>query len=306
MGWDTLIEPIRSNKTAGAAELAQQAAAAVLQWMDSAEHRSLVAWKADLLAFGCALWQAQPSMAPLLNLVNHILLAIESAPTLAQARSQVRQVVQTFRRHLQRSQAELIATALPLLSPEARILTFSYSSTVLAALLAAQSRQRLRAVFCTEGRPRCEGQHLAQQLARVGVSVEFGVDAAVWRFASEASLALIGADSVTRHGVVNKLGTTGVALAARAARVPCYVICGRQKWLPAAIAAPALDQLQPAEEVWAVPPQGVRVWNGYFEYTSLDLFHGIIAEEGVLAPGEVVQRLTAMPVAAALVSPCAS
>ena len=148
-----------------------------------------------------------------------------------------------------------------------------------------------------------EGRRLAQKLAHAGISVQFGIDAAVSRFAPQASLALIGADSITRDGVVNKIGTTGVALVARAASVPCYVVCGRQKWLPSAAAVADPAQLKPSEEVWADPPTEVNVWNAYFECTPLELFTGIIAEEGVLTPEEVTRRLAVMPVAMALISP---
>jgi len=268
--------------------------------MDHSEHRSLSAWTSELSAFGYALYRAQPCMAPLFNLVNHTLLAVESAPTLAKARHRGRRALQGFLQQLERSQEALIAAALPLLPSSARLLTFSYSSTVLAVLLEARARRIPFSVLCTEGRPMLEGQRLAQRLAEAGVPVRFGVDAAVVSFASQASLAFIGADSITHDGVVNKLGTRGVAHAARAAGVPCYVLCGREKWWP--LAAGSLDpsHLQPTEEVWVAPPAGVEVWNAYFESIPLDLFRGVIAEGGVLEAREVREALTAIPVAASL------
>ena len=57
-----------------------------------------------------------------------------------------------------------------------------------------------------------EGQRLTQQLARAGIPVELGVDAAIATFTEQADLALVGADSVTMGGIVNKLGTTSLAL----------------------------------------------------------------------------------------------
>ncbi len=145
-----------------------------------------------------------------------------------------------------------------------------------------------------------EGRRLAQRLCLAGIPVQFGTDAAVFSFLSQVSLVLIGADSVTRGGVVNKLGTTGVALAARATSVPSYVVCDRQKWLPPAAPLPQGSQLRPSEEVWADAPRGVNVWNAYFECTPLELFSGVITEEGTLPPEEVMSRLAAMPVARAL------
>ena len=51
-----------------------------------------------------------------------------------------------------------------------------------------------------------EGQRLTRELARAGIAVELGVDAALAMFTEHADMALVGADSVTVGGVVNKLG----------------------------------------------------------------------------------------------------
>jgi len=259
MGWQARLESIRVNNTSGAGELAREAAEAAWDWLEHAQPASLAPWMAEVTAFAQALHRAQPSMAPLFNLANEILLAVESASTLPRAQDAVRAVVQTFPTHLVRSQEALLAATLPLLSPGARILTFSYSSSVLAVLLAAQARQIPLQVLCTEGRPMLEGRRFAQRLAQAGVPVRFGVDAAVSTFASQASLALLGADSLTAGGVMNKLGTTGVALACGMSKLPCYVVCGRQKWVPAAASAAAFLRLEAPGEVWDDPAPGVEV-----------------------------------------------
>jgi translation initiation factor eIF-2B subunit delta len=189
---------------------------------------------------------------------------------------------------------------LGLLPPGARILTFSYSSSVLAVLLEAHARQRLSAVFCTESRPMLEGQRLTRELARAGIAVELGVDAAIATFAERADMALVGADSVTAQGVINKLGTTSLALASRHTDTPCYVVADRHKWFPAGAAAPVFNQLKPEVEVWSNPPIGVTIRNAYFECTPMTLFSGIVGEDGVRAPEDLLRHLMAMPIAQVL------
>src|SRR5262249_33591855 len=160
-------------------------------------------------------------------------------------------------RQLEESQGQLLGAALPLLPAGARVLTFLHSSSVLAGLLAARARAGALVVFFTGSRAMLGGRHLAPRFAASSVPLQFRIDAAISTFASQASLVLVGADSITRDGVVNKLGTTVTALAARAAGVPCYVICGRQKWFPAGAPAPDFRQLKPVAEVWPNPPQRV-------------------------------------------------
>jgi translation initiation factor eIF-2B subunit delta len=298
--WEALVDPIRADNTSGATELARQAAMAVLNWMDRTASMPFVAWKAELLAFATALHRAQPAMAPLFNLVNEVLLVVESAPVQSEVRLCVRRAAQVFLEHLDGVNQRLATATLGLLPCCARVLTFSYSSSVLAVLLEAHARQRLSKVFCTESRPMQEGRRLAQMLAGAGIAVEFGVDAATMLFAPQSQIVLVGADSLTVQGVVNKLGTNGLALAARDAGIPCYAIGDRQKWVPAAATTSEFGHRKPGAEVWPDPPQGVTIWNTYFERTPLGLFSGVIGEDGPLTPENLLQRLIDMPIAQAL------
>jgi len=300
MQWERLVDTIRADSTSGAAELARTAAVAVLEWTDQTALMPLHAWKKELLAFASELYRAQPAMAPLFNLVNDILLAVESTATQEEPQPCVRHAAQAFLAHLTHTNERLTMATLGLIPPAADILTFSYSSSVLAVLFEAHARQRLSAVFCTESRPMLEGQRLARELARAGIAVELGVDAAIATFAERADLALVGADSLTTRGVVNKLGTTSLALVCRHAGVPCYVVADRHKWFPAGAAAPAFSQLKPKAEIWSNPPAGVTICNAYFECTPMTLFSGIVGEDGLRQPEELLGKLSAMPIAQVL------
>ena len=300
MQWERVIDTIRADNTSGAAELARMAAIAVLEWTDQTASMPPHTWKTELLAFAPGLYMAQPAMAPLFNLVNDSLLAVESTAVPEDIQPRVRRAVQAFLEQLTHMHKGMTPAALGLLPPGARILTFSYSSSVLAVLLEAHARQRLSAVFCTESRPMLEGQRLTRELARAGIAVELGVDAAIATFAERADMALVGADSITAHGVINKLGTTSLALASRHADTPCYVVADRHKWFPAGAAAPVFSQLKPEVEVWSNPPTGVTIRNAYFECTPMTLFSGIVGEDGVRGPEDLLRQLMAMPIAQVL------
>lgn len=298
--WATFVEVVRADCLSGAAELAGKAATAVLEWIDCNVSRSWAAWTADLKALAIGLAAAQPAMAPLFNLTNDILLALESGGVPEHVRAGVRQSVQAFLLHSRQAHTRLAEAALELFPEEARVLTYSYSSSVLAVLLEAHAQRRLSRVFCTEGRPMMEGQHLAQALATAGVAVEFGIDAAISAFAPQASMVLVGSDSLTERGVVNKLGTTSLALMSRHTGLPCYVIGDRQKWLPAAAPPLVCAHPKPEAQVWATPPGGIVVWNAYFECTPLQLFDGIIGEGEVRTPEKLLMALRDLPIAEAL------
>jgi translation initiation factor 2B subunit (eIF-2B alpha/beta/delta family) len=272
---------------------------AVLRWIDQSRSMPWPLWKTELIAFAFALYDAQSAMAPFFNLVNDLLLALGSADAPEAVQTRVRQTLRAFLERSEQMQARLAVVALSLLSHGSRVLTFSYSSSILGVLLEAHAQRRLSMVYCTESRPMMEGQRLARALAGAGVAVEFGVDAAISIFAPRASVVLVGADGLTERGVVNKLGTTSVALMARQAGIPCYVIADRQKWLASAAELPDLTRSKPGEEVWPEPPKGVTVRNVYFESTPLELFEGITGENGLLTPEALRLELRDMPVAQA-------
>ena len=106
----------------------------------------------------------------------------------------------------------------------------------------------------------------------------------------------LGADAVTERGVVNKVGSFALALAAREHSVPVHVLAERRKFLPAATPALRIVEMPP-EEVWDDPAAGVRPRNVYFELVPLELLRGVVVEDGVLGPTEtaVVARERPLP-----------
>jgi len=297
--WAAVVEQIRADRTSGAAELAKRAAVSVAEWIERTASVPNPGWQTELKAFAFALYGAQPSMAPLFNLANTVLLGLEACDAPELIRPRLRQAVRTFLDHGERLHSDLAKTALHFLPRGSSVLTYSHSSSVLAVLLEAHAQHRVSTVFCTEGRPMMEGQRLARALAGAGMAVEFGVDAAVSVFMQRSSVVLVGADSLSDRGLVNKLGTTSLALFAREAGIPCYAIADRQKWLPAGVSPTDPARREPEDEVWPAPPAGVTVWNAYFECTPLPMFSGVIGEDGLLTADELLLELQNLPLAEA-------
>lgn len=235
-----------------------------------------------------ALVRAQPCMASVLRVVNAALLAGESHPEGRGER--VRQAVGEVLACLHRHAAEAAAHAATLLGG-ARVLTHSASSLVARALLKAHAQRPLRSVTCTESRPMREGVDLAQQLGASGIPVHFVIDALAPALVSQSDLLVLGADAVCVAGVVHKVGTLGLVLAARHFRVPTYVVATDEKFLPEACgAAPPIPERDP-REVLAERVPGVRPYNVYFDRTPLECFSGIVTEQGFMDPERILRRL---------------
>lgn len=95
-------------------------------------------------------------------------------------------------------------------------------------------------VVVCESRPLCEGVTMAQRLAAAGLQVTLITDAQAGVFVEEADAVLLGADAVTPDGVVNKVGSRLLALAAKAAGVPMIAVTDSLKVSPGPVAQFAL------------------------------------------------------------------
>ncbi len=263
---------------------------------ETSEARSPSQFLAELLDVGKALIGAQPSMASLFNLVNETLLRIEGVRGLREMRETVREAAGGFVAGLQKG-AELIGEhALRLIEDGLMIMTHSYSSTVLRSLLLAKARGKSFEVICTESRPICEGRDLARRLGEEGVKVKLIIDAAASCFLPQVQMVMVGADSISTQGLVNKIGTYGLAIAARTHDVPFYALCGTEKFLPPERLANFAIETKDPREILAEPAQNVEVVNRYFDITPLEYLSAVITERGLLPPAEVERLLDAMKV----------
>ncbi|MEM2893540.1 MAG: S-methyl-5-thioribose-1-phosphate isomerase [Candidatus Bathyarchaeia archaeon] len=173
------------------------------------------------------------------------------------------------------------------------ILTHCHSSTVMMILKRAKERGIDFQVVLTETRPLYQGRRTARELSEAGIGATMIVDSAVRSFMRGISKVLVGADAITSEGnVINKVGTSLIALAAQEARVPFYVASELLKFDPQTIHGDyeAIEERSP-QEVWANPPEGLMIRNPAFDVTRRDYIHGLICEDGVISPHIILEAV---------------
>jgi translation initiation factor eIF-2B subunit delta len=234
------VERAAADPDSGAAQIARRAAAA-LAALSPDRVRNAV----DLLLRG------HPSMAPLWRLANEVLPAADHA---AAAR--------TFlgRLDLDRQAAESAAAMLP-----DRVLTISYSSTVVEAIRIRRPQQTV----CMRSEPGGEGWRMAEETRDVTTPILMDDDEALDRVPGDA--VIVGADAVTPQGLVNKVKTAALAGAAGAKGIPRYAVTGETKFIESDL------------------PVGER-----FEVAGLGLFTAIAVPEGLLSPEQAEERAKAV------------
>jgi methylthioribose-1-phosphate isomerase len=169
--------------------------------------------------------------------------------------------------------------------------------TALAPVYTAHEAGRTPHVLVPETRPLLQGSRLtAWELTYAGVSctlIADGMIASRLRLGDVACV-LVGADRIAANGdVANKIGTYGLALAARAHGIPFYVAAPSSTIDGSTADGPGIPiEQREADEVatWRgsrTAPEGVRVWNPAFDVTPAALVTAIVTDKGIFKPNEI-------------------
>jgi ribose 1,5-bisphosphate isomerase len=171
------------------------------------------------------------------------------------------------------------------------VFTHCHSSTVIRLLAKAKADDKNFKVICTETRPAFQGRITAKELVEMDIETTFIVDSAARTFIGNVDLVIVGADAITSEGnVINKIGTSSIAILAHEAKKPFYVVSELLKFDPETLQGECekIEQRNPAE-VWSEAPEKLRVLNPAFDVTPNKYIHGLICEEGVIAPQSIVE-----------------
>lgn len=246
--------------------------------------------------------QAQPGMAQLTNLFNAIFVTIEnetSEDSLVLSRKICGEATR-FDEYSRNAVTKVAEFGAELISQDKVVLAHSNSSTILEIFKKAHDTGKSFQVILTESRPICEGKELAKELSNLGIQSLYLIDAAIGIGIERADIVLLGADSLTETSLVNKIGTKGICLMSREAVVPCYAACESSKFTPKKL-SPKKEKPRNPKEVWDNPPSETSVENYYFDEVPLELFTGIITEDGILTPNEIGGKIRAQNMSTKLI-----
>ena len=183
----SLLLALREDNFSGSIELTLRAADVLLALLSSSEVLANSELSSKLECACIALVEAQPAMAPIVNLCNITLLDIDAARAVGDVRASVRETCRRFAARVQSSSSDISCQAVELIPDGATVLTFSRSLTVLTSLLHAREVGRSFQVICPESRPGGEGIRLAQELGEHGIVTNLVVDAAAFSMLSNAA-----------------------------------------------------------------------------------------------------------------------
>jgi len=171
--------------------------------------------------------------------------------------------------------------------------------TALAPVRAAIEQGKHISVIADETRPRLQGARLTAyecHYDKIPVNVIADNSAGLLMRLGKVDKVIVGTDRVSSDAVFNKIGTYHVALAAKDNNIPFYVACPTSTLsLEDTVDDVEIEQRDPSEVAnilgkLKVVPDGVECINYAFDITPFRLVSGIITEDGIFTPEEMLKK----------------
>jgi methylthioribose-1-phosphate isomerase len=171
--------------------------------------------------------------------------------------------------------------------------------TALAPVRSAIEQGKKISVIADETRPRLQGARLtAYELHydKIPIKVISDTSSGLLMRLGKVNKVIVGTDRVTTDAVFNKIGTYLVALAAKDNNIPFYVAAPTSTLSLHETVDDVVIEQRDSSEVsnilgkLRIVPEGVECINYAFDITPFKLVTGIITEDGVFTPQDLLKK----------------
>lgn len=232
------------------------------------------------------LLNTRPTAVSLFNAINYVMSY--QGETVKEKRRSLIERANEFIEWVNTARAKIGEIGAKRIKDNSTVLTHCNSSAALSIIKTAFRQGKNIEVFATESRPRMQGHLTVKELCKEGIPTTLIVDSAVRYFINEMDYVVVGADTITVNGaLINKIGTSQIALAAKEARIPFMVAAETYKFSPKTLFGElvVIEERGPSEvapeEILRLP---IRVKNPAFDVTPRDYIDLIITEIGAIPP----------------------
>lgn len=284
-------EKIRTMEIRGAGRIARAGAQALGDFAVSYDGETLDGFLSDLSDAKRTLLDSRPTAVSLWNGVHATVRGAQGASTLEDAKDLVVRNAAEFCRRSEMAVEEIARIGARRIQDGDTILTHCNSSAALGTIIEAHRQGKRIKVYATESRPWRQGILTVNALADAGVDVTLIIDSAVRAVMKKVDKVFVGADTITSQGaLINKVGTSQLALAAHEARVQLYVCAETYKFSPMTLFGDTVT-IEERDVSEVVRPgevrDSVKIFNPVFDSTPAAYIDAIITELGMMSPGSV-------------------
>ena len=218
-----IASDIAEMEIRGAATIADAAAEALAIQAQESNATTPDAFRVELREAAKLLYETRPTAVSLPNALRYVLSGV-SGDSVAELGAATIARSEDFRTDLAQAQENLGRIGANRLRDGDVVMLHCHSTDALACLEAALDAGKHVEAIVKETRPRNQGHITATELREMEIPVTLIVDNAARRYLDAADHVLVGADSIAADGsVINKIGTSGLAVNARERGVPVMV-----------------------------------------------------------------------------------
>ena len=288
MGLIEVASSIKSMEIRGAGLIARSAAEALKQQALDYKGDDLGELRRRLDDGRRQLIVSRPTAISLWNAVQATMRGSSSAESADELRSLVATNADSFVERSSKAVGMIGRIGSKRLRSGMTVLTHCNSKAALGVIKTAHADGKDIKVYATESRPWRQGLLTVKDLAAAGVPTTLIIDSAVRWIMKEIDVVLVGADTICSNGaLINKIGTSQVALAADEARVPFIVCAETYKFSPKTVHGEMVEiEERDASEIIdprLLPPK-VMVKNPVFDATPAEYIDSIVTEIGLISP----------------------
>ena len=232
--------------------------------------------------------QGQPSMAPVLNILNRACADLER---LGNVWSSLKKRFEDLRTNYKSQMDGMKSRISELPKVNHKLMTFSNSSTVAGMIIACREHGWPERVYCGEGRPVMEGLVMAKRLTTSGVPVTVYTDAALMSRIVEVDAVWIGGDALSETGLVNKIGSLALAIMAKTLDINFISLMSSDKLISHDMNQFFRFLPQNPREVALDYADELDVVNEYYEKIPLELVDYVFTEKGLFRPSDLLESM---------------
>ena len=287
---DTAVS-IKDMTIRGAGRIARAGAEALSDFAGSYKGNDRETFIADLEKAKRTLLDSRPTAVSLWNGVHATIRGMEDCRDVGEMLALIQQNAKVFIDNSNNAVRLIGEIGAKRIKDGDVIMTHCNSSVALGVIKTAYRQGKDIKVYATESRPWRQGILTVRDLAQEGIDTTLIIDSAVRSVMKKVDEVFVGADTITSHGaLVNKVGTSQLALAANEARVQFYVCSETYKFSPMTLFGDrvTIEEREIGEVVREGEiPESVKVFNPVFDSTPAKYIDAIITELGMMSPGSV-------------------
>jgi len=281
-------EKIRTMEIRGAGRIAKAAAEAIRDYAASLDAASMKEFSNSIQEASSFLISTRPTAVSLPNAVK--LASKYSSGNVEEARKEIIENANRFIERADKALGIIGKIGSRRIQDGDVIMTHCNSNAALSIITTAFENGKDISVIATESRPKRQGLLTIRHLNNFGVPTTLIVDSAVRYYMKEVDKVIVGADAIASNGaLVNKIGTSQLALAANEARKSFMVAAETFKFSPNTILGNPVDiEERSSDEIIdstiLADLSNVQVRNPVFDFTPAKYIDLIVTDIGIIPP----------------------